>query len=190
MRPPDGKGTVPSSPAKQTGHLPLTREQVLQLDAALVEAFQLISSLRSRNEAARHIKFPPLPSIFSESIVIAAAGRIFGAQWIATFGGHECDIRLEDERGQRKLVEVKATGANAFQELKAKDLRADVLVWVRFGDRFQRGDGPIEIVALNNPHLVIPSPCRLDTIRFERLVGHSSALSVFRFASLSELLGD
>jgi hypothetical protein len=170
------------------GRIPLSPEEILQLDAALVRAFRTIRELREELPAARHIKSPPLPSIFSESIVIAAASRIFGPGWTARYGGAACDVMIEDGHGEERRVEVKATGEHAFQEFKAKDLRADYLVWVRFGRRFNLGHGPIEIAILSNPSRFIPSACRLDTARLERRVGSSDSLRILSFESLEALL--
>ena len=64
-------------------------EEILQLDAALVRAFRTIRELREELPAAKYIKFPPLPSIFSESIVIAAAPRIFGSGMDGTIRRHD-----------------------------------------------------------------------------------------------------
>ena len=170
------------------GRIPLTPREILQLDAALVQAFRTIQRLRKQNDAAKHIQFPPLPSIFSESIVIASSERLFGPGWSAMSGGMECDVRLANADGDQKRVEVKATGEHAFQEFKSKDLRADILVWIRFGRRFQEGRGPIEIVLLAQPGRFVKTPCRLDAVRFERLVGSTGSLKVLTFGSLETLL--
>ena len=170
------------------GRVPLSPEEIIQFDAALVRAFMTIRELREELPAARHIKSPPLPSIFSESIIIAAAPRIFGSEWTARYGGAKCDVLIENGHGEERRVEVKATGMHAFQEFKAKDLRADFLVWVRFGRRFNLGQGPIEIAILSNPSRFIPDACRLDTARFEKRVGSSDSLRVLSFDSLESLL--
>jgi hypothetical protein len=168
--------------------MPLSRGEIVQLDAALVRAFRTIQELREQLPAALHIKFPPLPSIFSESIVIAAVATLFGPGWTARYGGAECDVLIENDRGEVKRVEVKATGEHAFQELKAKDLRADYLVWVRFGRRFKVGQGPIEVAILRDPGEFVGGPCRLDTVRLEKRIGRSSALRILSFPSLENLL--
>ena len=60
------------------GRVPLSPEEIIQLDIALVRAFLTIRELREELPAARHIKSPPLPSIFSESIIIAAGAAYIG----------------------------------------------------------------------------------------------------------------
>lgn len=166
---------------------PLPVETLLELDAALIEAFGAITALRKRSSAARLVQYPPLPSPFSESLVIAAAPKLFGVEWEADYGS-DCDVILETNLGLRRRVEVKATGGRAFQELKDKDLRADFLVWVRFGRRYEIGSGSIQICVLANPGHYIPRPCRLDTARFERIPGVAVNQRLLMFNSLAELL--
>lgn len=167
---------------------PLPLETLLELDAALIEAFGAITAVRKRSPAAGLIQYPPLPSPFSESLVIAAAPILFGPEWRAAYGGTDCDVVLETNSGARRRVEVKATGRHAFQELKEKDLRANFLVWVRFGRRYEIGSGPIQLCVLENPGHYIPRPCRLDTVRFERIVGVAANQRLLSFSSLADLL--
>ena len=183
-------GSIPDGRNRPStrGRVPLSPEEIIQFDTALVRAFLTIQKLREELPAAKHIKSPPLPSIFSESIVIVAAPLIFGSEWTARYGGAECDVLIENARGDVGRVEVKATGMHAFQEFKAKDLRADFLVWVRFGQRFNLGQGPIEIAILSNPSKLIPDACRLDTARLEKRVGASDSLRILSFESLESLL--
>jgi hypothetical protein len=184
----EGNASVRRKRSAPKGRVPLSRDEIVQLDDALFRAFRTIRELREQIPAARHIKSPPLPSIFSESIVIAAAPCLFGAEWIARYGGSKCDVLIENDHGEVKRVEVKATGEHAFQEFKAKDLRADFLVWVRFGRRFNEGHGPIEIAILSNPSRFISDACRLDTRRFEKRLGSTDCLRVLSFDSLQTLL--
>src|SRR5262245_31876054 len=181
---------VPRTPPPSSGRAPLTLEEILQLDAALVQAFQTIQALRTQYPAARHIKLPPLPHVVSESIVIATAHRLFGPNWKGKYGGTACDVLVENGQDEVKRAEVKATGENAFQEFKAKDLRADVLIWIHFGRRFRDGTGRIEVALLSEPSRFIKEPCRLDRVRFERRVGSTDCLRVLSFDSLQELLFD
>jgi hypothetical protein len=116
----------------------LTPQEIIELDQALVEVFALHRDLKSRILTAHHIKFPQLPAILAESFVIVTANKLFGADWKAIFGGSVSDIQLLNATGQTRRVEVKSTAIHEFQELKAKDLLADTLVWVRFGKRFRR----------------------------------------------------
>jgi hypothetical protein len=164
--------------------------EILELDRALINVFRLIRETHELNPVARLIKFPSLPAVFSESIVIAAATVLFGPGWRCRYGGKECDVILENTHGtETKRVEVKATGQHAFQELKAKDLRADVLVWVRFGRRYEVGAGAIEVVVIEDPGRHVSSPRRLDVNRFNAIPGIAASQKAFHFESIEELLG-
>lgn len=171
------------------GREPLTVKEILELEGALIEVFRTIRELRSRTPAARYIKFPPLPSLWSESIAISAVPTLFGPGWRGRYGGRVADVIAENAAaGSTMKVEVKATGRHAFQELKEKDLRADSLVWLRFGRRFELGSGPIEVAVLEAPGKYIDRQCRLDVRRFEGVVGILEAQKILRFDSLAAML--
>ena len=59
---------------------------------------------------------------------------------------------------------------------------------VRFGKRFQVGNGPIEILVVAQPGQIIKGVCRLDKVRFEKLVANPCAIKTFVFNSLEELM--
>lgn len=149
----------------------------------------MIREMRDHDKVAVHIKFPPLPAVFSESIVIAATPTLVGPEWTARFGGRVCDVVLTSNTASaEKRIEVKATGRHAFQELKEKDLRADFLVWIRFGRRFEAGHGPIVAVVLESPGKYITEAQRLDVNRFEAIPGVLDNQRLFRFDSLDDLV--
>lgn len=175
--------------ARTEKRAPLTIDEILQLEAALMEVFRTIRQLRARITAARHIKFPPVPSVFSESIAIATTPVLFGSGWKGRYGGREADVIVENLSTHCTLkVEVKATGQHAFQELKVKDLQADVLIWFRFGHRLESGAGPIEVAVVDSPGRYVTSQRRLDVRRFEAIPGIQQAQKIFRFESLRAML--
>ena len=169
---------------------PLTTTQIIELDRALSTVFRMIWEMREQNPIAQHIKFPSLPSVFSETIVLAATPILFGPDWRCRFGGKECDLILRNVNdGLTKRVEIKATAQNAFQELKAKDLRADVLIWVRFGRRYEIGSGSIEVAVIESPGKYISKPRRLDVNRLHKIPGIIESQRILRFESIEQLLG-
>jgi hypothetical protein len=185
-----GQSLGSSPPGAAEGRKPLSAKEILELEGALMEVFRTTRELRPRSAAARHIKFPPLPSIWSESIVIATTSTLFGAGWRGRYGGRSADVIVENEAASSTLkVEVKASGRHAFQELKDKDLKADVLVWLRFGRRLELGIGPVEAAVIVAPGRYIKRRCRLDTRRFEAVAGILEAQKVFQFDSLAAMLG-
>jgi hypothetical protein len=48
-------------------------------------------------------------------------------------------------------AEVKACGAQKWQEIKPRDLAGDVLVWVDFGQRYELGHGAVDVHVLPRP---------------------------------------
>ena len=186
-----GESAAHPGRAPRQKRAPLTVDEILQLEAALMEVFRTIRQLRTRTSAARHIKLPPVPSVFSESIAIATTPVLFGSGWKGRYGGHEADLIVENLTTRRSLkVEVKATGQHAFQELKLKDLQADVLIWFRFGHRFESGTGPIYVAVLDSPGRYVRTQCRLDVRRFEAIPGVQQAQKIFRFESLAAMLAE
>jgi len=168
----------------------LTTTQIIELDRALAAVFRMIRDMREQTPIARYIKFPSLPAAFSESIVFAATSALFGPGWRCRYGGNECDIILENVNGGlTKRVEVKATGQHALQELKAKDLRADVLIWIRLGRRYELGSGSIEVAVIENPGNYIAKPRRLDVNRLDGIPGITESQRILRFESIEQLLG-
>ncbi len=83
---------------------------------------------------------------------------------------------------------MKSTARHGFQELKAKDLLADTLVWVHFGKRFDEGYGVVQIVILDNPGKHILEPVRLDIPRLMRKVGDTLDLRQIEVADLEDFL--
>ena len=164
---------------------PLTPQEIIELDQALIEVFALHRDLKSRIPTARYIKFPQVPAILAESFVVVTASKLFGAGWKARFGGSVSDAQLVNATGQTQRVEVKSTARHEFQELKLKDLLADTLVWVCFGKRFHEGYGTIQIVILDNPGAHILTPVRLDIPRLMRRLGDTPDL---RYANFEEFL--
>ena len=167
---------------------PLTPQEIIELDQVLVEAFALHRAFQSRVPVARYIKFPQIPAVLGESFVIAAASKLFGVDWKAAFGGSLSDVQLLSPIGLKRRVEVKSTAHHGFQELKFKDLSADILVWIHFGRRFYEGYGAIQIVILNNPGKYIFEPVRLDIPRLMRKVGDTSDLRQIEVADLEGFL--
>ena len=167
---------------------PLTPQEIIELDRALIEAFASHRSLKNRLPAARYIKYSQLPALFAESFVIAGARKLFGSKWIAAIGRPLSDVRLSDSTGRTRRVEVKSSGHHGFQELKSKDLLADTLVWVHFGRRFHEGHGAIQVVILDNPGKYISEPIRLDIPRLRRKVGQTSDLRQIEVEDLEDFL--
>jgi hypothetical protein len=166
----------------------LTREEIVQLDGALVEYFRLHRRLATKYPAAARIYRPAIPSIFSESVAAVATPHLFGNGASAERGKGRSAPDLLVHKGRRVLrVEVKATGSSAFCQIREKDLRSDVLLWLAFGSRYVEGHGPLLVFGLRNPGSVLSKEwprCRLqDFIR----VGKRPAAAWAEFSDIKDV---
>lgn len=166
----------------------LTKEELLELDHLLIRTYAFFRELRDYSPIARLIHYPSVPSAFSESLTIHCAERFFGNGWTGKFGGSTCDVILE-KVGEQRLVEVKATGQTNFQEFKLKDLTADFLVWVDFGNRYIGGGNKFDIYILSNPKQYFKRPLRLKLNDFFRQTEGSTDFAHIKAESLQKLLG-
>lgn len=142
----------------------MTRREVLDLELALIATFAAQMDVRRAIPIAARIKFPAVPARFSESIVVLAANRLFAPYtgYTAAAGGKLADVILTrpSDSAVSALgvvpaptvkVEVKATASRGTLELKPRDVSADILVWLSFGDRFEGGRDPITVHVLPKP---------------------------------------
>ncbi len=141
----------------------LTRLEVLDLEAAMIATFSAQIAVRATHPLAKRIKFPGVPASFSENIVLLAASKLFPkcSNCTAHFGGKRADIILfpapcgaatpSAPLPSGLAVEVKATASRGTLELKNRDVQADFLVWLAFGNRFEGGGDPIIVNVVPNP---------------------------------------
>jgi len=146
----------------------LTAEELTELASLLRSAFDYVSQLKAANPVAAPIQYPKLPSIFSESLVLLCGPVLFPHAKNLRRGGAVADILFESGKLTKKL-EIKATGQQAFQYFGQKDIDADFLVWLAFGEFFRkRAESPIKIYVLAEPRRVFPDPTKITHATFER----------------------
>lgn len=128
------------------------------------------------NSLSESIQYPQTPSTLSESIAHLLISK---KRLITELCDFECRLGSKNEpdlvatRGRsEKWIEVKGSGKTEFQEVKKKDLKADYLIWVCFGDRFHTGQKQnILIYVLKNPSAVIKRPRKLSLSEFKDIGG-------------------
>ncbi len=167
----------------------LTREELLDLDRTLIEMYSFFRDLRSKSPTAQWIHYPSVPAEFGESLTIYCVENFFGKGWTARLGTKrdESDVVLE-RLGEQRTVEVKTTGQTSFQEFKPKDLAADFLVWMDFGDRYIKGSGKLDIYILRNPGVYFSNPLRLKLHDFFKRTEGCQDLKHIEVQSLRDLL--
>jgi hypothetical protein len=160
----------------------------MELDAALLAAYRAHAELCRTHPIARgRISRPGIPAVLSESLAAAAAPFFLPAGAVPTFGGSDADLAFELPKGERMLVEVKASGASAFQEIKDRDLIRDALVWIDFGRRYVNGDGPIVVYFLPDPSRYQPPRRKLTLDLFLSGVSGLPGFSSTTFGSPGDL---
>jgi hypothetical protein len=164
----------------------LTKAELLELDNFLIEAYTLFREIRARSSVGHLVHYPSVPAAFSESLTIHCVEYFFGEKWTAKIG-KTSDVILE-KLGEYCTVEVKSTGQTNFQELKQKDLAADFLVWMHFGDRYINGSGKLWIYILKNPGEYFKKSLRLKLRDFLRYTEGSINLTFIEVESLQKLL--
>ena len=117
----------------------LTKSEVTGLIQSIKRNFKANDDQRAIDPLARHIQYPKIPSILSESIVfhlIKDKKILTDLTVLEITSNHKiADIVLHTQGGLKK-VEVKSTGKNAFQYFGEKDIKADYLIWLHFNTLF------------------------------------------------------
>ena len=158
----------------------LSPGQIKELLHLLGDSFVRLTRLRKRSALAIHIQFPKIPSILTESIVIQllSSGELLpplrrrGYEF--KLGGKLADIVASNPKHKELKIEVKATARSGFQALSEKDVNADFLIWLHFGDQFIEWGKKLEITHVEFELLVCPNPAsaglRAGKITLERFI--------------------
>ncbi|WP_456444133.1 hypothetical protein [Thermococcus sp.] len=162
---------------------PLTKKELLNLIKLVREAFGCISELKSKNDLARWIQYPKVPSILSESLVFhLVRDHILPLpiEDVSTFKFRTKEGDILFENGDDMIhVEVKATGKSKFQYLGEKDIKADYLIWVNFEDFFERkGANQVKIITFERIGKYITSPRKITLSKLKEETKQSGILCI------------
>lgn len=138
----------------------LDLSEVKELLQVQRELFSHISSLKNSRQIAEYIEWPKVPAPLTQSIVVHCIAR----EWLIpelegsqhpTFGIGQRNpdvIHVNALTNRETSIQVKGTGRGAFTELGEKDIEAEYLIWVHFGEYFlPNGSNKIEIYTLRDP---------------------------------------
>jgi hypothetical protein len=90
------------------------------------------------------------------------------------FGGRKCDISIKTNSGQQIKIEVKATGKSAFEYFGEKDISADYLVWVSFGDFFlNTTKNPVDVLVVKTPSNYFKKPIKITLSKLKESIGNN-----------------
>ncbi len=151
----------------------LNLQEILQLVDALRKTHRFIDNLRHVNPLAKHIQYPKIPTLLSESIAgltIKKGGLLsdYGKFSNVVRGGKHADLLCINDVNEQIKVEVKASGKSNFATFGPKDYGADVLLWLLFQDVFvSKTSCIIEVIICAEPSKRLP--WRKDRVTLSQL---------------------
>ena len=154
----------------------LSMKEIKELSNLTANVFKYYTSLKKKNKIAKFIQYPKVPNILSESLAIQLILKKKILRELSSceviLGGNVADVIAKKLKSIKK-IEVKATGAKEFQEFGPKDIKADFLVWINFGDSFLRGNfSRISVFTLKNPRKYFKKPTKIVLSKFKQIMGN------------------
>ena len=152
----------------------LHKEDILKLISLLKDDFERANTRRSSEPLSKHIQYPKIPSILSESIVkdlLIKKKLLSELTTTTTSTDHsKADILIHTQHGI-KTVEVKSTGESAFQNFGEKDINADYIIWLHFNDLFKdRSAESFEVFIIDNPKRYFLKPVKITLSSVKKIV--------------------
>jgi hypothetical protein len=154
----------------------LSLKEIKELAEYTREASKITQEIKNKSPIANLLKFPQVPSKLSESIVsyiLSIESEKLDLDPKKVFSeGKEADLIGITKNGERKKIEVKATGEKAFQYLSAKDITCDYLVWIHFGNYFNNDKDSIwKVFVVKKPSQFFDKPQKIILSKFKKIVG-------------------
>ena len=125
------------------------------------------------------IKKPGIRSELSESIVyhFINEGLILEELRNPELNRNKADILAKDKQSNEIKIEVKGTGLWEFSQFTEKDINADYLIWVNYGNYINDDNKEtIDVYILNNPRNSKLKPDKISLRNFVSLAGDSIEL--------------
>jgi hypothetical protein len=150
----------------------LNHDEIKSLIFAVGETYRWMLDLRERSRVARHIQYPKIPPILSESIVVYAIrhGKLLPSirpSLESVMRGRRATADVVAIRNERPwpypvppslaqvpelYIEIKGTGCGEFAGFGDKDYDAHILLWLLFGNRlFGGGLGVMDVLVCPHP---------------------------------------
>lgn len=161
---------------------PLSITDIKELDSLLREVFDYIIDLRKKNRLAYNIQYPKIPSILTESLAIHLLNRMGIISklngYTFKFGGRVADILAI--KGNNKIkIEIKATAKSAFEYFGEKDISADFIIWIHFGNFFvNKEETQIKVFIVQTPRNYFHSPIKITLSRLKQIVNELNPIVV------------
>jgi len=152
----------------------LSIQEIKELFKIILQVRDYIKKLKQNNKLAVFINNPRLPPALTESLIIHLISKEIVLKELKNyeieFGGNVADIIAK--KNSVKKIEVKATQEQAFQYFGKKDITADYIVWVHFGNSFVDKDfSNIQVFIIRNPDKYFKEPKKITLNVVKRIVG-------------------
>lgn len=152
----------------------LQTTEISQINTLIRQVFEYLRRLRQENPLAARINNPKLPSVLTESIAL----HLLKKGYFSDFNGYDFDFGktvadIIGTKGNMKIkIEVKATANSAFQYFGEKDITADYILWLHFGDFFSnRASHVIKIFFITHPNNIFKKPTKITLSRMKQMLG-------------------
>ena len=166
----------------------LSLKEIEELISLIRRDFKHKIELRKESKLAEKIKFPSIPSNLTESLAIHLLRNhnilpeLNGFK--IDFGGRISDI-LATNGDLQKMIEVKATGKSAFEYFGDKDIKADYIIWLHFGDFFMSEyNKAIEIYIISEPKKYFDKSQKITIGQLKQIVKDNLKVIKFNMNSL------
>lgn len=152
----------------------LSLEEIRTLNRLLRQIFEYITYLKDKNPLAGKIKYPQLPSNATESLALHLLRKRIILKELSSyhfaFGGSTSDI-LAESGGKKVRIEVKATARSAFQYFGPRDIRADYIIWIHFGQYFMKAEEtPLQVITIRSPGTHFSRPVKITLSKLRQSV--------------------
>lgn len=146
----------------------LSERELRELVTLLRNLFLHVESVRNSHPLGGHIKRLQVPSILSESLAayLLNSGRL-GVRLPVTASSSRGDLEGATPSGSPPRVEVKATTKTGWCQFGSNDLKADLLVWIDFGEYFwNTSESHIDVYFLPSPGDVFKTTRKVTLKKF------------------------
>ena len=155
----------------------LSKQEIILLMEAYKKVYKYINELEESLDYQSlpiFVKRPGIRSELSESTIyhFMNEGLILKNLKNIRMNRNKADILAEDAKANEKKIEIKGTGVWEFSQLSEKDINADYLIWVNYGNYIiEDTKTTIDIYILNKPKESLIKPNKISLNKFISIVG-------------------
>lgn len=157
----------------------LSLEEIKTIIPSIKESFKYIRSInfrlnnRLKTPSINYVSLPKISPLLTESLAEHYLNKM-QIRGIKGFhfergGGRKGHDLLAIKKNIHKGIELKATTMGAFQQLGNKDINADYLIWMHFGNFFNSNNSSIELYIVKEPHRFFKNVIKLNLDTFKKI---------------------